>query len=477
LTIILLPTKVKNTFLKSFFITIVLASYFSHYASAQSISAQFDLCNFQSENKSFVETYISIDGNSVKYSLNEKNKFQSSLSITIQFLSADSVTKFDKYTLNSTEIDDTSNIDFVIVDQQRYILEDGDYQLKLQISDINDLDNEINHSQELTVETKNGFSDIQLIESYTNTNEVNILSKSGYDLVPFISNFYNSNNTKITFYLEYYNDSEEPTLIQTKVLSQSTNKVVNNLALNKKSNSKKTPILGSFSLTDVPTGTYFLETNAINKDNEIIHSEKTIFYKMNKNIVDDVEEIDGTFVSKITNKDSLKLFINYLYPIQTTSESIFADNQINYDDIDMLQKYFYSFWKKRSPFDTENAWLNYRALVNLVNNKFGNGLQKGYISDRGRIFLSYGQPNSISEEVLPNQFQPFEVWHYYKIDSERNIKFVFSNKNMPNEYRLVYSNKSGEVSDTDWLNRFEENYYDGSDNGERSPFDYFKTPN
>ena len=48
---------------------------------------------------------------------------------------------------------------------------------------------------------------------------------------------------------------------------------------------------------------------------------------------------------------------------------------------------------------------------------------------------------------------------------------------MPNEYRLVYSNKSGEVSNTDWLNRFEENYYDGGDEGERSPFDYFKNPN
>ena len=173
----------------------------------------------------------------------------------------------------------------------------------------------------------------------------------------------------------------------------------------------------------------------------------------------------------------LKLFINYLYPIQTITESIYADNQLNYDDLNMLQNYFYNFWKERSPFDSEFTWINYRNKVKAVNKKFGNGLQKGYLSDRGRIYLSYGQPNSISEEVLPNQFQPFEVWHYYNIGSERDIKFIFSNKNMPNEYRLVYSNKSGEVSDTDWLNRFEENYYDGGDEGERSPFDYFKNPN
>ena len=48
---------------------------------------------------------------------------------------------------------------------------------------------------------------------------------------------------------------------------------------------------------------------------------------------------------------------------------------------------------------------------------------------------------------------------------------------MANEYRLVYSNKIGEVSDRDWLDRFEDNYYDRRENGEQSPFDYFNTPN
>ncbi|MBL6657175.1 MAG: GWxTD domain-containing protein [Flavobacteriales bacterium] len=451
--------------------------FLSHLSHAQSVNAQFDVGKFQSENKTYIETYLSIDGNSVNYVLNGNRKFQSSLVVTIEIISNDNKTVFDKYNLNSPEIDDTSNIDFVFIDQQRYFLNDGNYQLKLNIKDNNDSDNEISHQQDLTVKTTNGFSNIQLIDSYSDTKEVNILSKSGYDLVPFISNFYNSNNKKITFYYEYYNDSKEAVLLQTKVISQSTNKIVNNLALNKKSNKKTTPILASFSLNDIPTGTYYLEVTAIDKNNNTLHSKNQVFYKVNKDIIDTVTAVEGTFVSRITNKDSLKLFINYLYPIQTTKESIFADNQLNYDDLKMLQNYFYNFWKERNPFDSESSWLTYRNKVKAVNNKFGNGLQKGYLSDRGRIYLSYGQPNSISEEVLPNQFQPFEVWHYYNIGNERNIKFIFSNKNMPNEYRLVYSNKSGEVSDTDWLNRFEENYYDSGDDGEKSPFDYFKTPN
>ena len=142
-----------------------------------------------------------------------------------------------------------------------------------------------------------------------------------------------------------------------------------------------------------------------------------------------------------------------------------------------MQKYFFEFWKRRDPFNTESSWLRYLETVRVVNTKFGNGLRPGYLTDRGRIYLSHGSPNSISEEFLPKQYHPFEVWHYYKIDDERNIKFVFSNDRMPNEFRLVFSNKQGETSSrSDWLERFNKTYHDDHNIMNDSPFDYFKNP-
>ena len=170
--------------------------FISHLSQAQSVNAQFDVGKFQSENKTYIETYLSIEGNSVNYVLNDNNKFQSSLVITIELISNDSNSLYDKYNLSSPEIDDTSNVDFVFIDQQRYFLNDGDYKLKLNIKDNNDSKNSITHQQDLTIRTQNGFSNIQLVDNYSDTKEVNILSKSGYDLVPFISNFYNTNNKK-----------------------------------------------------------------------------------------------------------------------------------------------------------------------------------------------------------------------------------------------------------------------------------------
>jgi GWxTD domain-containing protein len=431
---------------------------------------------FQTDNTSYLETYLSVNGKGVKYKTNENGNYQAQLSVSIEFIQDDKVIKVDKYNLSSPEIKDTSSIDFLFLDQQRYQLTDGNYTLKLNIKDVNSSNEEINHEQPIEIKTlKNGFSDVQLVESYSKTIEKNMLSKGGYDLVPFISNLYNTANKKISCYFEYYSESNEETLIQISVISQSTQKIVNNLVKSKKSNSTFYASLNSFSIEELPTGTYSLKIEAKNRNNEIIHSQERLFYKLNKDITEEIS-IEETFITAINDKDTLKQFIEYLKPLQSSLENIQAKN-LDYENVTMLQNYFYRFWNKRDPFNTEQSWLNYYYLVKLVNKEFRNGIVDGYLSDRGRIYLSYGSPNSRSQEIMPKGFQPFEVWHYYNIGSERDVKFIFSNDRMPNEYRLVYTNKFGEINDKDWLNRFEENYYDDFDEGKKSPIDYYTNPN
>ena len=116
----------------------------------------------------------------------------------------------------------------------------------------------------------NGFSDIQLVESYKQTIEKNILSKGGYDLIPFVSNLYNTDNIKLSCYFEYYSDKNEEVLIQSSIISQSTQKIVNNLIKRKKCNSMFDASLNTFPIENLSTGTYYLKIEAINRNNEVI---------------------------------------------------------------------------------------------------------------------------------------------------------------------------------------------------------------
>jgi GWxTD domain-containing protein len=217
-----------------------------------------------------------------------------------------------------------------------------------------------------------------------------------------------------------------------------------------------------------------LVVEVINEKNEVIEKKERLIFKqgMNPDIQD--LKIENTFASKINNIDTLKKYIRYLYPIENSSESVYSNNQLNYDSLHYMQKYFYQFWKSRDIFNPELAWLQYLQQIKKANKEFSSGFIKGFLSDRGRVFLSHGLPNSRSKENHPQQFKPFEFWHYYKIGNERDVKFIFS-ETTPNQYRMVYSNKEGEVSDQDWSNKFNQDYYDNN-NDNNSPWDYFNNP-
>ena len=47
-----------------------------------------------------------------------------------------------------------------------------------------------------------------------------------------------------------------------------------------------------------------------------------------------------------------------------------------------------------------------------------------------------------------------EIWYYYKLNNQSDRKFVFVNSDFAtDEYRLVYSNVNGEVTNQEWSNR------------------------
>ena len=213
----------------------------------------------------------------------------------------------------------------------------------------------------------------------------------------------------------------------------------------------------SFDITNLATGNYNLVCEIKDINNQSLIKKKIFFQRSNSfsgfknnNDIYAVSTI-GTFAKFITDKEQLKLFIDYLYPISTPDENIFAQNQIKNDDVDLMQKYFYNFWKNRDPVNPDLAWNEYHNKVKSVNSDFKNFRIQGYLTDRGRVYLQYGAPNSMHKVENASSTYPYEIWHYYKLNNQSNKKFVFVNADFAtNEYRLEYSNVYGEVSNSEW---------------------------
>jgi GWxTD domain-containing protein len=166
-------------------------------------------------------------------------------------------------------------------------------------------------------------------------------------------------------------------------------------------------------------------------------------------------------------------------------EKSYIDNNIKTADLSLLQRYFLNFWLQRSESAPESAWIEYYKQVIKVNANFGTRIRKGYETDRGRVYLMYGEPNTITEVPHEPAAYPYEIWHYYKVMNQSNRKFIFCNFDLvTNDYELIHSDAIGEIYDINWkMKLLKRNFTTNSLDEQKPDFgwgskvdDYFNTP-
>ncbi|MDD3875990.1 MAG: GWxTD domain-containing protein [Bacteroidales bacterium] len=443
---------------------VMLQNVFAVYG--KNLSAIFSYAVFTDNlSEPYIETYLSVRGGSVNFVRTETGGFRAAVEITMLFKQNDSIFAVEKYELLSPEVQDTSEVNFNFLDQQRFALPNGAYDFELHIADVNSEKEpfiaydriEINFSpNEIQI------SDIQLVESFSETQSTNILSKSGYDLIPYIVNFYPKSVEKITFYTEIYNTgtvfgNASPFLINYYLKSWETQLPLQRYTRLKREVSKDIVVLfGEISIRDLPSGNFNLVVEVKDSLNNLISQKEIFIYRSNPDLeykIDQISELDlsTSFVSLMTNTDTLKDFIKSLYPISTVMERNFANNIMTQNDLQLMQNYFYNFWYNRDISNPEGAWLKYLSEVNKVNQNYGTRIRKGYETDRGRVYLQYGAPNSIAKNEFEPSAYPYEIWHYYKLNNQSNRRFVFYSREFAtNDFELIHSDAIGEINDPRW---------------------------
>ncbi len=433
--------------------------------NARNLSAFFSYCTFDVPGKSpYIETYVNVVGSTVKFRPSENNTLKGLIEVQWIIRSEDKIVHIDKYNLISPSILTTDTIVPDFIDQQRINLEKGNYNIELTIRDKNTDAKETTLNQKISI----GFpvdtisiSDIEFIESYSKANEIGKFTKSGYDVIPFINSFYPKEINKLKFYAEIYRSDIYPAedyLVRYYMSNKETNLQIENYVVSKKQSAKNiNVIIGDFSISDLPSGNYYLNIEVRNKRNHLIAFNRAFFQRSNERnkpfVSEDISSIDisNTFISQVVNKDTLIDFIACLYPISSQVQIEIADKQIINKDVNAMKQYIYYFWTNKNKDDPEKAWLDYKLEVTKVNYAYTSRIKKGYDTDRGRVYLQYGPPNTIVEvKDEPGSF-PYEIWQYYKLKNQSNRKFVFyTTDRASNDYGLVHSDALGEIQLSNW---------------------------
>ena len=473
---------------KIFTLSLSLFLFASLSANSRYLQAQLFFSKFYSPaDGPYIETYLSVVGNSVVYQLNDNNKFQGKIEVTMIFKQGDKVVNYDKYELLSPEVDDTTLIDFSFLDQQRFSLPNGIYDFEIQIKDINSTKPPFKTTQTVELDfaaDKIAISGIELVESFEKSVNPSILTKSGYDIVPFVYNFFPDRINTMRFYAEIYNTQkvfgdDGKFLVNYFIESYENGKRLTDYVSFKRESARLVNILfAEFNITELPSGNYNLVIEIRDRSNELVTSNNLFFQRSNPDVeINPVEllglSVEESFVAKYSNRDTLMEYIHCLQPISTDVERTFVKYQLDNPEADVstMQRYFLNFWLNRDDLNPEHTWEQYLAKVELVNEQFGypgKRGKKGYETDMGRIFLMYGPPNTITDRPFDASTSgmtindggvdgpdsgsvPYQIWHYYTLNNQRNKKFVFANQNLASfDYTLIHSNVPGEVSNENW---------------------------
>jgi GWxTD domain-containing protein len=468
------PRLVTFTFMKNIVLIFSLLAGFQSMSVAQRLRAEFAFAQFDSpEDGPYLEFYLKLFGNSLVPVKTENGEFGE---IVVSYkLTRMGAVAYQDVAKVTGPLSANGMVDFI--DQKRIPLKLGKHELELRIKDANDPDdNEVVINQTVDVDEKLlkvYMSDIELLHSFSKTTAQNLLSKAGYDLVPLTNNFFNEDFNTISFYFEVYNtfrkfNEEEEFLVNMFIENADDGSVVNGLRkFSKKKGSKVVPVLHSFPLDQVPSGNYNLIVEARDQKNELL-DRKSMFFQRSNTISTPVyvpdepttdetmEDISLTWVSQYNRPEDLEQYLRCLHPISNQDEIQYVNRKINFNDAEMMKRFMFNFWKKRNPDDPESAWKTYWKEVEKVNSNYSTNLLKGYDTDRGRVYLQYGPPNTISPNYFEPNTYPYEIWHYYTLQDhisapQSNRKFIFANMDSGiGDFRLIHSDADNEITNRRW---------------------------
>jgi len=451
---------------------------FTNNLISSNVTAYLTYATFTTPAKGpYVETYISVIGNTLTFVKNAKGKFQGAVDISVAFKQNGEIKNAQKYSLSSPEAPDTTKNFPNFIDQQRYTLANGFYEMELSISDKNKPnDKPFVTIVPITIDFPDaimGISSIQLLEAYSKSVTPTVLTKSGYDLMPYVSTYYPENISKIKFYTEMYLAKKllgagEKMIVSYFIESFDSKTRLNDYsAFSKQTANDVNILLSEFNIESLPSGNYNLVVEVRDKENKIHAQQKCFIQRTNKLAALDFNDISSitvsnTFVSVYKNIDSLRYYIKCLRPISSPPEIQFSENQLKGKELELMQQYFYNFWKSRNALAPEMAWLNYYDEVKKVNNEFNIFGLKGFDTDRGRVYLQYGAPDQRTKYYTEPSALPYEIWEYYSLvdktqvltnpsNRQSNKNFVFYNSDLvTNKFVLIHSEARGEISNVRW---------------------------
>ncbi len=443
-----------------------LFTLFAFNIQAQQISFEFDYAQFGFDSTSnYIEFYYSFNQASLTINETDSSKnVEGTLAITI----SDSLTGevlLDKTWSILSPVSDSINSDKSLIGMLSLILNEGSYNCTVIGADALNpvIAKTINEHIKVKplLNGQIGLSDVQLASNIIqdSQNEESIFYKNTFEVTPNPTAVFGEGQPCLFYYSELYNLPQVSTdegLRLDQLLFNSRGQLVLSKRKNLSRAVNSRVEVGRVMANKLPTDTYTLTLNLVDSITNVGVSSAKRFFVYNPSIAyvdtfqQNVSPVLSTQFGAMSEEELDDLYNKSVY----IASNLEQDRYDALKTIDGKREFLFNFWKARdeNPSDDYNqSYVTYLKRLEYCNLKFRAMSKDGWKTDRGRIYLTYGEPSEI--ERYPNQIEtrPYEIWSYHNL--EGGVYFIFADLFGFSDYQLVHSSKRGELRDESWQRR------------------------
>jgi GWxTD domain-containing protein len=296
---------------------------------------------------------------------------------------------------------------------------------------------------------------IELLPLETGLADYRDIDKSNRRVIPNPSRIFVTTDSIMYFYGEVYNlafglDLNREFLMACKILDTHGG-IASHFGQRKQYKPGNSAIVSSaVDIHDLPEGNYFLSVEVT--DSETEHTVETI--KPFQLLASTVELLPGTGADAFT-EENMQHLMKVLKYVLTKEQKDLLDQLT----LEGKKSFIEDFWNQNDP-DPSTRLNEYRQEIfrrfEYVNRHYSVSVVKrddGWETDRGRVYMVYGEPDEIENYPSTPDVKPFEKWNYFSLGSQGARFFIFEDETGYGDYRLAHSDARGEPTSAEWEDR------------------------
>jgi GWxTD domain-containing protein len=424
-------------------------------APNEALRLRADYARFRGDEKNmFVEVYYSIPQRSLTYKAEEAG-FKGGVDVTLMIMQKDSMVYGDRWVVPHTMKDTSENkAGMNLVGLTSIGLPEGEYTLKMIGRDRHNISRKDSLTMRLPLrmlsETTMVISDIELATNIKQQgNKASPFYKNTLEVVPSPEGVY-SEDQKLFYYVEAYNllagDMSGDYFIKTVVFDAIGREVISRERTRKRS-SESSVVVDNVSVEQFRSGTYTLAVGLLNSDKKVLSSTGKKFYVYNRKLGIDSSLNASTrsgSIGEYAGVEEPELNREFDWARYEATDAEKSQFKV-LKGADTKRKFLAEFWARR-PFDLKQEYLKRVAYANTAFNILQ---RQGYLTDRGRVYITYGPPSDFDRHPNESEYRPYEVWTFQ--DIQGGVVFAFVQRSPGGDYELVHSTHRNELHDENWM--------------------------